>query len=184
MHQFIEGTDNLQEGDDDMTQPRVLIVFDGREDGLVERMARKVAEGARGTGADVLMLTAGNATPEDALERDVVILGSPCHFGGPSVSMKRFMDSTWNLRGKLAGKVGAAFTAATHLAGGHELTLVATIAFFLTHGMIVEGSAQGDSLGATLIAPGGEYREALADDPEEGRLLGERAVRLAMKLKS
>lgn len=166
-----------------MTQPTILLVFDGQENGLVERMARKVAEGARGAGADVLMLTAANATPEDALARDALILGSPCHFGGPSVAMKRFMDSTWNLRGKFAGKVGAAFTAASHLAGGHELTLVAAITFFLTHGMIVEGNAMGDSLGATLIAPGGEYREAMADDPEEGRMLGERVTRLAAKLR-
>lgn len=166
-----------------MSQVRVIIVFDGHEDGLVERMSRKVAEGARGAGAEVLMLTSANAKPEDLLERDVIVLGSPCHFAGPSTSMKRFMDATWPLRGKLAGKVGAAFTAANHLAGGHELTLISAITFFLAHGMIVEGSCEGDSFGATLIAPDGEYREALTDDPEECRTLGEKAVGLAARLK-
>ena len=167
-----------------MSKVKILIVFDGHEDGLVERMSRKVAEGARGAGAEVLMLTSGNAKAQDILEYDALILGSPCHFAGPSTSVKRFMDSTWPIRGKLAGKVGAAFTAAEHLAGGHELTLVSAISFFLSHGMIVEGSCNGDSFGATLIAPDGEYREALSDDPEECRHLGEKTAKLAAKLKA
>lgn len=165
-----------------MPTPKILIVFDGHEDGLVERMSRKVAEGARGVGAEVLMLTAANAKPDDLLASDAVILGSPCHFAGPSTAMKRFMDSTWPIRGKLTGKVGAAFTAANHLAGGHELTLLSAISFFLSHGMIIEGSSEGDSFGATIIAPDGIYSEALADDPEECRTLGEKAVRLASRL--
>ena len=55
---------------------------------------------------------------------DAVIIGSPCHFGGPSAAVKKFMDSTWPIRGKLAGKVGAVFAASEHLAGGHELTMI------------------------------------------------------------
>ncbi len=167
-----------------MSTVKILIVFDGHEDGLVERMSRKVAEGARGAGAEVLMLTASNAKPTDLPGHDAIILGSPCHFAGPSTSIKRFMDSTWPIRGQLAGKVGAAFTAAEHLAGGHELTLVSAISFFLSHGMIIEGSCEGDSFGATLIAPDGDYSEALADDPEECRRLGERAAKLAARLKA
>ncbi len=167
-----------------MTQPKMLIIFDGHEDGLVDRMARKVAEGARGAGAEVLMLTAANATVDDALACDCLVLGSPCHFASTSTSIKRFMDSTWPIRGKLAGKVGAAFTAANHLAGGHELTLQSIIAFFLTHGMIIEGSAHADAFGATLIAPAEDASEMLADDPEECRHLGEKAVKLTMRLKA
>ncbi len=166
-----------------MSKPKILIVFDGHEDGLVERMSRKVAEGARGAGAEVLMLTASNAKPTDALDCDCLILGSPCHFAGMSTAIKRFVDMTWSIRGKLAGKVGAAFTAANHLAGGHELTLLSAIAFFLSQGMIVEGSANGDAFGATLIAPEGDASEAMADDPEECRNLGAKAAALAARLK-
>lgn len=167
-----------------MTQPAILVVFDGQEDGLLDRMARKIAEGAREQGAGVLMLTAANAKPDDVLGHDALILGSPCHFGGLSTAVKTFMDATWPLRGKFAGKVGAAFTAANHLAGGHELTLMSAITFFLTHGMIVEGGAEGDAFGATLVAPDGKYGEALADDPEECRLLGARVAGLASRLKA
>ncbi len=165
-----------------MAQPKILLVFDGHEDGLVERMSRKVAEGARGAGAEVLMLTAANAKPEDAMDKDAIVLGSPCHFAGPSTAIKRFMDATWPFRGKLAGKVGACFTAANHLAGGHELTLISLISFFLTHGMIIEGNADGDAFGATLIAPDGVYEEAVADDPEEGRILGSKVAALVTRL--
>lgn len=167
-----------------MSKVKVLIVFDGHEDGLVERMSRKVAEGARGAGAEVLMLTSANVKPDDLPSHDAIVIGTPCHFAGPSTSVKRFMDSTWAIRGKLAGKVGGAFTAAEHLAGGHELTLISTLAFFLFHGMIVEGSCDGDGFGATLVAPDSQYSEAMADDPEECRNLGAKIVRLAAKLKA
>ncbi len=161
---------------------RVLVVFDGHEDGLVERMARKVAEGVRGTGAEALTLAVGSVKPEDAIKADAVIIGSPCHFAGPSASIKRFMDSTWPIRGKLTGKVGAAFVASEHLAGGQELTMLSCLAFFLPHGMIVEGSDKGDAFGAILVAPEGDKSEAMADDPEECRRLGEKAALLAQKL--
>ncbi len=166
-----------------MAAIRVLVVFDGHEDGLIEKMARKVAEGVRGAGGEALSLAVGSAKPEDILQADALIVGSPCHFAGPSAAMKKFMDSTWKLRGKLAGKVGASFAASEHLAGGHELTLLSCLAFFLSHGMIVEGSDKGDSFGAILIAPEGNKNEAMTDDPEECRWLGEKAVRLAQKLK-
>ena len=167
-----------------MPNPRILIVFDGHEDGLVERMSRKVAEGARSAGAEVLMLTAANAKPDDVLSHDALIIGSPCHFAAPSTAVKRFMDATWPLRGKLAGKIGGAFTAANHLAGGHELTLISAIAFFMSHGMIVEGNAEGDAFGATLIAPEGDASEAMSDDPEECRQLGVKIAKLAARLKA
>ncbi len=166
-----------------MAKVRILVVFDGHEDGLVEKMSRKVAEGARGAGAEVLCLAVGSAKPDDILGVDALIVGSPCHFAGPSAAVKRFMDSTWPIRGKLAGKVGAVFTASEHLAGGQELTMLSCLAFFLSHGMIVEGSDQGDAFGATLVAPGGDKSEAMADDPEECRRLGEKAARLAAKVK-
>lgn len=167
-----------------MSDVSVLVVFDGHEDGLVEKMSRKVAEGARGAGADVLVLAANSAKPEDAVERDALIIGSPCHFAGVSASIKRFMDSTWSHRGRLAGKAGAAFTVSEHLAGGHELTLLSTLSFFLSHGMVIEGSHLGDAFGALLIAPDGDKKEFLADDPEECRRLGEKTARLAGRLKT
>ena len=166
-----------------MAKAKILLVFDGHEDGLVERMSRKVAEGAREAGAEVLMLTAANATPDDAIGHDALIIGSPCHFAGPSTAVKRFMDSTWPARGRLAGKIGGAFTAANHLAGGHELTLISAMTFFLSHGMIIEGNTDGDAFGATLIAPEGDAAEAMTDDPEECRRLGRRVAELAARLK-
>lgn len=166
-----------------MASIRALVVFDGHQDGLIDRMARKVVEGARGAGAEALTLSADSAKPEDLLQADAIILGSPCHFAGPSAAMKRFMDSTWPFRGKLAGKVGGAFAASEHLAGGQELTMISCLAFFLSHGMIVEGSDKGDAFGAILVAPDGDKTEAMADDPEECRRLGEKTARLAARLK-
>lgn len=166
-----------------MANIRVLVVFDGHDDGLVEKMSRKVAEGVREAGGEALSLAVNSAKPEDVLDADVLVIGSPCHFAGPSAAVKKFMDATWPLRGGFAGKVGASFVASEHLAGGHELTMISCLAFFLSHGMIVEGGDKGDAFGAILIAPDGDKSEALADDPEECRRLGQKAVRLAARLK-
>ena len=166
-----------------MRNIKILVVFDGQEDGIIEHMSRRIAEGARKAGAEVLMLTASAAKPEDALLYDALIIGTPCHFAGPSAAIKRYMDSTWAIKGKLAGKIGAAFTASEHLAGGHEITLLSTIAFFLTHGMIIEGNVNGDPLGEVVIAPDGDRKEALTDDPEGCKRLGAQVAKLAGRLK-
>lgn len=166
-----------------MANPRILVVFDGRENGLIDQMARKVAEGARKAGAEVLMLTAANAKPDDVPPCDALIIGTPCHFAGPSAAIKRFMDATWGIRGKLSGKVGAAFTASEHLAGGHEMTLLSCLTFFMSHGMIIQGNCEGDTFGAVVIAPEGDKDEIMADQPDECRGLGAQVAELLKRLK-
>jgi hypothetical protein len=45
-----------------MSNASIPAVFSGHENGLVEKMSRrKAAEGARGAGADVVVLSAGSA---------------------------------------------------------------------------------------------------------------------------
>jgi NAD(P)H dehydrogenase (quinone) len=160
----------------------ILIVFDGKSEGMTDRMARVVATGVRETGLEAVVETVENATVDDLERYPGLILGSPCYFGGVTARMKAFLDATWGRLGRLSGKVGGAFTASAHIGGGNELTLRALHDFFLIHGMIVQGDAKGDPFGPVLINPSGDPGDAVVDDSGECHRLGRRVAELAQRL--
>lgn len=73
------------------------------------------------------MLTVPEARPQDLLDADLIILGSPTYFGNVSAEMKAFMDSTGGMwvQGQLAGKKLFAYTSAGNSEGGGDLCLQA-----------------------------------------------------------
>ncbi len=120
--------------------------------GTIDAMARRAALSGEKTGAEVRLrqvqelapaeaidsrpewrehvdATAGEpkATPDDIVWADVVLLGSPTRFGNVASQLKNYLDSLgpqW-MKGQLADKVYAGFTAAQTAHGGHESTLLA-----------------------------------------------------------
>jgi NAD(P)H dehydrogenase (quinone) len=118
---------------------RVLIVV-ASQTGRTARMAEAVAEGARDGGADVLVRTADEASNQDLLDAQAVILGSGVHMGGIESTMRRFLEQSsplW-LEGRLIGKVGAVFASAGLGArGGGELALLSLLANLAEHGMLL-----------------------------------------------
>jgi NAD(P)H dehydrogenase (quinone) len=67
------------------------------------------------------------ATPEDVVWADVVLLGSPTRFGNVASQLKQFIDTLgpqWG-QGLLANKVYAGFTSSQTRHGGQESTLLA-----------------------------------------------------------
>jgi NAD(P)H dehydrogenase (quinone) len=123
-------------------------------------MANAVAEGAKSTGAEVVIkrvpelvpaeiaAKAGMKTEQDAPiatvdelpEYDAIIFGTPTRFGNMAAQMRNFLDQTgphW-LKGALVGKVGSVFTS-TATGGGNESTILTTIPTLLHHGMIYVG---------------------------------------------
>ena len=118
---------------------RILIVV-ASQTGRTARMAEAVAEGAREAGADVVVRKAEEASNEDLLDAEAVILGSGVHMGGIESSMRRFFEQAsplW-LEGRLIGKVGAAFASAGLGArGGAELALISLLANLAEHGMLL-----------------------------------------------
>ena len=118
---------------------QVLIVF-ASATGRTQLMAEACAEGAAEAGGDVVLRSAADATDEDLLSADVVILGSGIHMGGIESSMSVFLERTsalW-MQGKLVAKVGAAFVSGGMGArGGAELTLLSMLATLAEHGMLL-----------------------------------------------
>lgn len=133
--------------------------------GHIETMAEAIAEGARGTGADVTIKRVPETAPRDVAEAahfkldqkadvadvaelkeyDAIIVGTGTRFGRMSSQMASFWDQAggvW-MRGDLNGKVGAAFTASATQHGGQETTLFSIITNLMHFGMTIVGLDYG-----------------------------------------
>jgi len=196
----------------------ILIAFYSRN-GTIEALANAAAEGAREAGGTVRLrrarelvaaeVMAGvpgwtenaarmNAayeapTPADAEWADAIVLGTPTRFGIVCSELKAYMDGLGGLwaQGKLAGKVGSAFSATSQLHGGNETTIVSLFAPMAHWGMIIvpPGYADpamfkaGSPYGAT--ASTGRDRRPLTDD-EKGaaQWQGRRVAVVAERLRA
>lgn len=129
---------------------KVLIAFYSRT-GSIEALAKAVAEGARGEGAEVRIRRAREVVPAEVMKlapgwaesaarmnaeyeapsaadaewADAIVLGSPSRFGVISSELKAWLDSLGGLwaGGKLVGKAGSAFSSSSVLHGGNEMVI-------------------------------------------------------------
>jgi len=164
----------------------VYVIYDGDPDGPIDRLAHAVGAGASSVDdASVLLHTASQASVEQMVAADAIILGSP-NWHGMTADMKRVIDQTgliWE-QGKLVGKVGSAFTSGWSNAGGQEITLLTLLHSLLAHGMVIVGLPwsrrmvkSGSYYGPTAV--GGPT----ADDLAQAEALGRRVARYALWLK-
>ncbi|GAG39373.1 unnamed protein product, partial [marine sediment metagenome] len=128
----------------------ILVVYHS-ETGHTARMAELVAEGAREAGADVTLKAVDDTSPEDLLEYDGIIAGTPTYYGLMSAPLKKLLDDSVRFHQQLSGKVGGAFTSAGNVGGGNETTILSILQAMLIHGMVVQGTAAGDHYGPVAI---------------------------------
>lgn len=161
--------------------------------GHIETMAYAVAEGAKSTGADVVVKrvpelvpedvakashfkvdqAAPVATPDELAEYDAIIVGAGTRFGTVASQMRNFWDQTGGLwfAGKLVGKVGSVFTSSATQHGGQESTILGFIPTFLHQGMVVAGlpyAFQGQ-MGVDEIKGGSPYGASTITDGDGSR---------------
>ena len=156
--------------------PKVLIVYYSRG-GNTEAMAKLLAEGAKAVGVSVELKTASAASPEDLLEADGIIIGSPTYYGQAATPIRKLFDNSVKFHGQLRGKVAAAFSSSANIGGGNETTILSILHSMLIHGMIVQGNPQGDHYGPVSIgAPDDRVKKQCRD---WGRRTAELVQRLA-----
>ena len=199
----------------------VLIVIDTRY-GKTHRLALAVAEGARSVaGADVKLVRARDtgteglplderrrkaheaftklpeATTDDLVWSDALILGSPTRFGNMTAPLKAFIDSTskvW-MEGGLVGKVGGCFTSSSSMHGGQETTLISMMFSMFHQGMIVVGipysepqlvatTRGGTPYGASSVSGPASDQGPNDDELALAQALGKRVAEVASKLRS
>lgn len=156
---------------------KVLVVYHSMT-GNTAKMAEAVATGARSAGAEVEVKKATDATTDDLLKADAIIIGSPTYYGLMAAEVKQLFDRSSPVRGRLENKVGAAFTSSASIEGGNQTTLLSIIQGMLIHSMIVVGDPMeaGGHYGAIAIG------EPNKDASDTCRLLGARVADLARQL--
>ena len=153
----------------------ILIVYYSKT-GNTKAMADYVAQGARDAGANVTLKSVEDAKVEEMLDADGIILGSPTYYGHSAGVLRSFLDESVKLHGRLAGKIGGAFTSSANIGGGNETTIMDIIHALLIHGMIVQGEPKGDHYGPVAI---GKPDEKVKD---RCLTLGKSVAKLAQKL--
>lgn len=186
--------------------------------GHIETMADAIAEGARNiAGVEVtikrvpdlvpedvaakarfkLDQKAEIATPQELVDYDAIIFGTPTRFGNMAAQMRNFLDQTGGLwvKGALIGKVGSVFVS-TGTGGGNETTITSFHTTLLHHGMVIVGLPYaaaglsnisevrgGSPYGAGTIAGADGSRTPSDLELELARFQGDHVAKIAHKLK-
>jgi len=154
---------------------KVGVIYYSRT-GNTEKMAKAVYEGVKSEGVEVELKKVEETEPEDLLNWDGIIVGSPCYYGLPAASVKELFDRSVKYHGKLNGKIGAAFSSSAQVGGGNETTILAILQMMLIHGMIVKGTSDGDHYGPVSIESPDKKVELQCRD------LGVRVARLVKRM--
>ena len=139
---------------------KVLIVYYSQT-GHTEKMANAVEEAIKQKGVEGVKKRVENMQADELLGFDGIIIGSPTYYGTMAWPIKKLIDQSVKFHGKLAGKVGAAFSSSANIGGGNETVILSILEALLIHGMIVQGEPEG-----------GHYGPVAINEPDERALNG------------
>ncbi len=154
---------------------RVLVIYYSKT-GNTKKMAESIVEGIKKEDAEAVIKAVGDVDVNELLKYESIIIGSPTYYGTMAAEIKRLLDESVKLHGKLDGKVGAAFSSSANVAGGNETTILGILNAMLIHGMIIQGDHQGDHYGPVSIG------EPDARSIKECVRLGSRVAKLVKRI--
>jgi NAD(P)H dehydrogenase (quinone) len=170
---------------------RILIAYHSRT-GNTEKMAAAIREGAASVaGVEVVLRKVAEATADDIVKADGIVLGTPVEWGNLSAEAKRFIDRVGEALGKAGatygeGRTAAVFCTAGSPSNGQEMARMSGIAAFLAMRFVIVGGVNEEgfgSLGPQAVTagkpPGVGDRERA-----EARRFGERFARLTRQLRT
>ena len=173
---------------DGQDRPSVLVVYYSMT-GHTRTMAEAVAEGARSVeGVTVVLRSVDQATIDDVLAADALIIGSPVHNANVVPEIQAFMNQWPFENAPLAGKIGAAFVTGGGISAGEELVQLNILHSMLIFGMIVVGGPEWTQpFGASAVTY--EHPFATSDSThigpafrQKGFALGRRVAELTKDL--
>ncbi len=198
-------------------KPKVLVVFYSRT-GNVAKLADAEAEGALAGGAEVRVVRVDDLAPTEVISSnegwrqsreaqrakypeariddlewaDAIIFGTPTRYGNMAAEMKLYLDKTAKLwaEGKLANKVGSAFTSTATTHGGNETTLLTFFMPMSHFGMIIVPPGYTDPIlfqagtpyGASAVVGGMADIPPTDADLQVARHQGKRVAEITAKI--
>lgn len=157
-----------------------------------EALERTGAKAARAAFAHIPV-----ARPEQLVEADAILFGTPTRFGNMCAQMRNFLDQTGGLwaKGALIGKVGSVFASTATQHGGQETTITSFHTTLLHHGMVIVGVPYsearlttmaevtgGTPYGATTLAAADGSRQPSENEREIARFQGRHVAQIAARL--
>lgn len=155
---------------------KILIAYYSRT-GNTKAMAEAIAQGVKEESVTCDLKAIAKVGVDELLDYDGLIFGSPTYYGSMAAELKKLFDESVKHHGKLAGKVGGAFTSSGMAGGGGETTIFSILQALLIHGMVIVGDAKLQHYGP--LAVGTPNKEALATCHKYGQKL----ARLTSKLR-
>ena len=166
----------------------ILIAYHSQT-GNTAKLAAAVRNGAASVaGVEVLLRSVAEASTEDIVKSDGIVLGTPVHWGNLSAESKRFLDRIGAVLGKAGktlgdGRTAGVFCTAGSISNGQEMARLSAIAAFLDMRFVVVGGVNDDgygSLGPQAVT-GGTPPGINDRDRAEARRFGERFARLTLQ---
>ncbi len=152
-----------------------IVIYHSRS-GNTKLMAQTIADAMNEAGVSTECKPVVEASPEDMLEADAVVIGSPTYYGQMAASVKQFIDESVSKHGRLDRKVGGAFTSSVNVGGGNETTVRSILESLMVHGFIIEGDPQGDHYGPVSL--GKPDDRAIKQCKRKGKRIAELTIKL------
>jgi NAD(P)H dehydrogenase (quinone) len=130
---------------------KILIGYYSRT-GNTQKMAEAIAKGIKKEGITCDLKGVKNIKPDDLLNYEALIFGSPTYYGSMAAELKKLLDESVKHHGELSDKIGGAFTSSGMIGGGGETTIFSILEALMIHGMIVVGDAHLQHYGPLSIS--------------------------------
>ncbi len=154
---------------------KILVGYYSRT-GNTKKMAESIVKGIKKEIDTVALKEVKDIEPDELLNYDVLIFGSPTYYGTMAGELKKLFDDSVRHHGKLEGKLGGAFTSSGMMAGGGETTIFSILEAMMIHGMIIKGDAHLSHYGPVAIG------KPNPDAAEHCIKYGQKIARLAKRL--
>ena len=129
---------------------KAIVIYYTRS-GTTRKMAETITEELQKRKIAVDILTPNQVEVNKLLDYDLIIIGTPTYYGTMAAEIKKLLDDSIRLHGRLDGKLGGAFASSANVAGGNETAILSILSALLIHGMLVKGMADGSHYGPVAI---------------------------------
>ena len=129
---------------------KAIVIYYTRS-GTTRKMAETITEELEKRKIAVDILTPNQVEVNKLLDYDLIIIGTPTYYGTMAAEIKKLLDDSIRLHGRLDGKLGGAFASSANVAGGNETAILSILSALLIHGMLVKGMADGSHYGPVAI---------------------------------